>query len=129
VASTIASRISTPLVPHHAPEAAVRDELGRVLREFGDGVVRLSRTPRAIWPIGTITLDQMGQGIVLVLSLFVFRDRFESGVGSFSNLIGAGGVGSGSSRWASSRSDTRRNGSWRARSWREVSPSSRSPCS
>ena len=35
----------------------------------------------------------MGQGIVLVLSLFVFRDRFEEGVGSFSNLIGAGGLG------------------------------------
>ncbi|HET7235981.1 MAG TPA: MFS transporter [Actinomycetota bacterium] len=93
VASAIASRISTPLVPHHVAEAPVRDELRRVLREFGDGVTRLSRTPRAFWPIGTITLDQMGQGIVLVLSLFVFRDRFESGVGSFSNLIGAGGLG------------------------------------
>ena len=31
--------------------------------------------------------------MVLVLSLFVFRDRFEEGVGSFSNLIGAGGLG------------------------------------
>jgi hypothetical protein len=41
----------------------------------------------------SITLDQMGQGIVLVLSLFVFRDRFEQDVGSFSNLIGAGGLG------------------------------------
>ena len=41
----------------------------------------------------TITVDQMGQGIVLVLSLFVFRDLFEQDVGSFSNLIGAGGVG------------------------------------
>jgi MFS family permease len=41
----------------------------------------------------SITLDQMGQGVVLVLSLFFFRERFESGVGAFSNLIGAGGVG------------------------------------
>jgi predicted MFS family arabinose efflux permease len=93
VASTIASRLSTPLVPHHLPEAAVRDELRRVLHEFGDGVTRLVRTPRALGPITTITLDQVGQGIVLVLSLFVFRDRFEAGVGSFANLIGAGGVG------------------------------------
>jgi MFS family permease len=92
-ASAIASRISTPLVPHHLPEAPVRDELRRVLREFGDGVTRLIRTPRALGPITTITLDQVGQGIVLVLSLFVFRDRFEAGVGSFSNLIGAGGLG------------------------------------
>jgi MFS family permease len=93
VASWIASRISTPLVPHTLPEAPVRDELQRVLREFADGIRRLARTPRALGPITSITLDQMGQGIVLVLSLFVFRDRFEEGVGSFSNLIGAGGIG------------------------------------
>jgi MFS family permease len=93
VASWIASRISTPLVPHTLPEAPVRDELQRVLREFADGIRRLAHTPRALGPITSITLDQMGQGIVLVLSLFVFRDRFEEGVGSFSNLIGAGGIG------------------------------------
>ena len=93
VGSWIASRISTPLLPHTLPEAPVRDELQRVLREFADGIRRLSHTPRALGPITSITLDQMGQGIVLVLSLFVFRDRFQEGVGSFSNLIGAGGIG------------------------------------
>jgi MFS family permease len=35
----------------------------------------------------------MGQGLVLVISLVVFRERFREGVGSFSWLIGAGGVG------------------------------------
>jgi len=93
VASLIASRISTPLVPHQLPEAPMRDELQRVAREFADGAKRLARTPRALGPITSITLDQMGQGIVLVLSLFFFRDRVEEGVGSFSNLIGAGGIG------------------------------------
>jgi predicted MFS family arabinose efflux permease len=93
VASFIASRIRSPLAPHRLPETGVRDEVGRVLREFADGITRLARTPRALGPITSITLDQMGQGIVLVLSLFVFRDRFDEGVGSFSNLIGAGGVG------------------------------------
>ena len=93
VASLIASRIRSSLVPHYLPEAGVRDELARVLRDFADGISRLARTPRALGPITSITLDQMGQGIVLVLSLFVFRDRFDEGVGSFSNLIGAGGVG------------------------------------
>ncbi len=92
-ASLIASRISTPLVPHRLPQAPVRDELRRVLREFADGAKRLTRTPRALGPITSITLDQTGQGIVLVLSLFFFRDLREEGVGSFSNLIGAGGVG------------------------------------
>lgn len=43
--------------------------------------------------MASIALDQVGQGLVLVLSLFVFRDRFRQGVGSFSNLIGAGGLG------------------------------------
>jgi uncharacterized membrane protein len=71
----------------------MRDEIQRVAREFADGIKRLAHTPRALGPITSITLDQMGQGIVLVLSLFVFRERFKEGVGSFSNVIGAGGLG------------------------------------
>jgi len=93
LASLIATRITRPLLPHHPADAPVRDELRRVVLEFGDGLSRLAHTPRAVGPITSITLNQMGQGIVLVLSLFVFRDRFEEGVGSFSNLIGAGGMG------------------------------------
>jgi MFS family permease len=92
-ASMVATRIRSPLVPHHVPEAPVRDELRRVAREFADGISRLAGTPRALAPITSITLDQVGQGVVLVLSLYVFRHRFGEGVGSFSNLIGAGGVG------------------------------------
>jgi len=93
VASLIATRIRSPLLPHHVPEAPVRDEIRRVARDFADGITLLARTPRALGPITSITLDQVGQGIVLVLSLFVFRHRFGEGVGSFSNLIGAGGLG------------------------------------
>ena len=93
LASLVATRIRSPLLPHHVPEAPVRDEIRRVAREFADGIALLARTPRALGPITSITLDQVGQGIVLVLSLFVFRQRFGEGVGSFSNLIGAGGLG------------------------------------
>jgi MFS family permease len=93
IASLVATRIRNPLLPHHVPETAVRAELGRVAREFADGITRLVRTPRALGPITSITLDQVGQGIVLVLSLYVFRHRFKDGVGSFANLIGAGGLG------------------------------------
>jgi MFS family permease len=93
VASAIARGIRSPLVPHHLPEAPMRDEVRRIAHEFADGALMLARTPRALGPIVSITLDQVGQGIVLVLSLFVFRDRFDQGVASFSNLIGAGGVG------------------------------------
>ena len=93
VASLVATRIRSPLLPHHVPEVPVRDEIRRVAREFADGITLLARTPRALGPITSITLDQVGQGIVLVLSLFVFRQRLGEGVGSFSNLIGAGGLG------------------------------------
>lgn len=93
LASWFASRILDPLVPHTLPETRVLDQIGIVARGFAEGISRMAHTPRAIWPIGGITLDQTGQGLVLVLSLVVFRDRFEEGVGSFSNLIGAGGVG------------------------------------
>jgi predicted MFS family arabinose efflux permease len=64
-----------------------------VASEFVDGIRRLARTPRALGPITSITLDQIGQGVVLTLSLVVFREEFEEGIGSFSWLIGAGGVG------------------------------------
>jgi predicted MFS family arabinose efflux permease len=94
-ASWIASRITTPLRPHTKPEdpELLRHQLRRVGVEFADGARRLLRSPRAIGPITSITLDQIGQGIVLTMSLVVFRHRFGEGVGSFSNLIGAGGVG------------------------------------
>ncbi|MGH2578216.1 MAG: MFS transporter, partial [Actinomycetota bacterium] len=93
VGSLIATRITSSLTPHHPPADAVTDEIRRVAREFVDGIGRLARTPRAVGPITSITIDQFGQGILLVLSLFVFRERYGEGVGSFSNLIGAGGVG------------------------------------
>ena len=93
--SWIASRILSDLAPHTLPTdpSLLRHELRRVGVEFVDGVRHLWHTPRAIGPITSISLDQMGQGVVLTLSLVVFRERFEEGVGSFSNLIGAGGVG------------------------------------
>jgi predicted MFS family arabinose efflux permease len=95
VASWFASRIRSDLVPHTlaGDPALLRHELRRVGAELGDGLIRLWRTPRAVGPITSIALDQVGQGILLTLSLVVFRDRFGEGVGSFSNLIGAGGIG------------------------------------
>ncbi len=95
VGSWLASRIRNDLAPHTLPEdpSLLRNELRRVGAEFADGIGRLWRTPRALGPIASISLDQMGQGVVLTLSLVVFRERFGEGVGSFSNLIGAGGIG------------------------------------
>ena len=95
VTSLVATRIRSDLRPHQLPDAPdlLRHELRRVGVEFVDGVRSLFHTPRAIAPITSIAIDQVGQGLVLVLALVVFRDRFREGVGSFSWLIGAGGVG------------------------------------
>jgi predicted MFS family arabinose efflux permease len=95
VASRIAATIASPLKPHTKPQdpELLRHQLRRVGVEFADGARRLLRSPRAAGPIASITLDQIGQGIVLTLSLVVFRHEFGEGVASFSNLIGAGGIG------------------------------------
>jgi predicted MFS family arabinose efflux permease len=95
VVAVIASRMRSDLAPHTLPESPelLRHELRRVFVEFRDGVARVVRTPRALGPITSITVDQIGQGVILTLSLVVFREEFGEGVGSFSNLIGAGGIG------------------------------------
>ena len=95
VASWIASRITSDLHPRMRPERPelLRHELRRVTFEFGDGLRTLLRTRRAIGPITSITIDQIGQGLLVTISLVVFRDQFGGGVASFSNLVGAGGVG------------------------------------
>jgi MFS family permease len=93
--SFLASRLRSDLRPHKLPESPelLRHQLRRVVFEFTDGLKHIAKTPRAIGPITSISVDQFGQGLVLVLALVVFRERFKEGVGSFSWLIGAGGVG------------------------------------
>jgi MFS family permease len=93
--SVVAARITNDLAPLTVPEAGVllRHRVRQVLAGFVDGARRLAGTPRAIGPITSITVDQIGQGIILTLSLVVFREEFGRGVSSFSNVIGAGGVG------------------------------------
>ncbi|MBI3648946.1 MAG: MFS transporter [Actinobacteria bacterium] len=90
----IARTFVAGLGPHLLrPPPPIVGELDRVLGELADGVGHLVRTPRALGPITSITLDQFGQGVLTVLSLVVFREQFKEGVGSFSYLVGAGGIG------------------------------------
>jgi MFS family permease len=95
VAALIARRVQSDLAPLSVPESPelLRHEVRKVLSQMRDGLGRLVGTPRAIGPITSITVDQIGQGVVLTLALVVFRDVFGQGVGSFANVIGAGGVG------------------------------------
>jgi MFS family permease len=95
VASLVASRIRSDLRPHVIPESLelLRHQVRRVGVEFAGGIRAIAGSPRVLAPMTSITVDQLGQGLVLVLALVVFRDRFSQGVGSFSWVIGAGGVG------------------------------------
>ena len=93
--SVIAGRITsemTPVATLQHPEL-LRHQIRRIGVEFMDGARTLVGTPRAIGPIASITVDQFAQGILLTLSLVVFREQFKEGVGAYSNLIAAGGVG------------------------------------
>ncbi len=94
-ASFLARSITTDLRPLQLPESAelLRHQLRRVGVELTGGLRHIVQTPRAVGPITSIGLDQIGQGLMLVLALVVFRERFDQGVGSFSWLIGAGGAG------------------------------------
>jgi predicted MFS family arabinose efflux permease len=94
-ATWIAIRLRSDLAPKTIPEPEelLRHRLRRVIVEFTDGARTLIRTPRAIGPITTISIDSMGQGIILTVAAVVFREQFIEGVGSYSNLVGAGGVG------------------------------------
>ena len=94
-ASTIAGRIRSDLAPMTLPGSPelLRHSIKRILVETGDGARAMLRTPHAIGPITSITVDQIGQGIMLTLALVVFREQLGQGVASFSNVIGAGGVG------------------------------------
>ena len=94
-ATWIAIRLRSDLAPKTVPgpEELLRHQIRRVLVEFTDGARTLLRTPRAIGPITSISIDSMGQGIILTVVAVVFREQFKEGVGSYSNVIGAGGVG------------------------------------
>ena len=95
IASLVAGRIRSDLAPmtiEESPEL-LRHAVKRIVVETWDGARTMFRTPHAIGPIASITVDQIGQGIMLTLALVVFREQMGQGVASFSNLIGAGGVG------------------------------------
>jgi predicted MFS family arabinose efflux permease len=94
-ATWIAIRLRSDLAPKTVPgpEELLRHQIRRVIVEFTDGARTLLRTPRAVGPITSISIDSMGQGIILTVAAVVFREQFKAGVGSYSNVIGAGGVG------------------------------------
>ena len=88
-----ASRIQTDLSVKHRSTRTIRHDMARVTAELLDGARRLLHTQRALAPIASVTWNQFLNGLMLVISLVVFKERFSGSVASFSNLVGAGGVG------------------------------------
>jgi MFS family permease len=92
-ASAIATRISSDLSAPHASQMRLRHDLARVGTEFIDGARRLWHAPAALAPVVTISLDQLLEGTVFVVSIVVFKERFREGMGSYSYLLASGAVG------------------------------------
>ncbi len=89
-ATWIAIRLRSDLAPKTVPgpEELLRHQIRRVIVEFTDGARTLLRTPRAIGPITSISIDSMGQGI---------------GAGGVGVLLGIVTVGWLEERWSKER--------------------------
>ena len=93
VTSFVVGRIRTDLSTDRAFGVPLGEALVVVARDLRDGVRVLGRTPRALAPITSYAVDQFLQGLILVMSFVVFKERFQEGVGSYSQLIAAGAAG------------------------------------
>src|SRR5207245_2413373 len=92
LASALAAGISSELRSTPPPgDAAGR--LSEVPRDLWRGARRLTATPPALGGIVSASFDQVLFGIVSVLSVVVFKERFQEGVASYGRIIAAGGAG------------------------------------
>jgi MFS family permease len=91
-AALLARRIGNPLRAAR-PESTIRTDLARVVAELHSGVRRLAATPAALGSVVSVSFDQFLVGLVTVLSLVVFKEQFQEGVGSYGNILAAGGAG------------------------------------
>ncbi|HEY7280696.1 MAG TPA: MFS transporter [Actinomycetota bacterium] len=93
VTSLVVGRIRSDLSADRSAIEPLLHAIGVVARELRAGARVLAHTPRALGPITSYSVDQFLQGLVLVMSFVVFKERFQEGVGSYSQLIAAGAVG------------------------------------
>ena len=93
VTSFVVGRIRTGLSADRSNVRPILHEIGVVARELREGARVLWQTPRALGPIASYSVDQFLQGLILVMSFVVFKERFQEGAGSYSQLIAAGAVG------------------------------------
>jgi MFS family permease len=92
IAAVLSSRIRNRLLPHR-PDAALHQEIRRVVGELVRGARRLAATPPALGSIVSISFDQLLIGLITVLSVVVFKNEFQQGVASYGRIVAVGGVG------------------------------------
>ncbi len=92
VGALLVARIRSPLRAAR-PDAAIREDVRRALHDLSAGFRRLVATPPAMGSVTSVTVDQILVGIVVVLSVVVFKEQFRQGVASYGRIVGAGGVG------------------------------------
>jgi len=92
LATLFAASIGNPLVVDR-PRGTIRVDLGRVTRELVSGLRRLAATPPALGPVVSVSVDQLLINIVAVLSIVVFKEEFNKGIASYSNIVVAAGFG------------------------------------
>jgi MFS family permease len=92
LAMLLAATIRNPLRADR-PRGTIREDLGRVTRELVGGFRRLVATPPALGPVVSVSVDQTLINIVAVLSIVVFKEEFNKGIASYSNIVVAAGFG------------------------------------
>ncbi len=92
--SAVASRmISTALPAGERTSPPLAQALSSVVRELGDGLLRIGRAPSALAPILTVAVGQFLQVLVIAVSMMVIKDHLDAGIVTFSWLLAAGGAG------------------------------------
>jgi MFS family permease len=92
VAAWLATRIADDL-KSTSPAGVAGDRLSQVPRDLWRGARRLAATPAALGGIVSASYDQILFGLVSVLSVVVFKQRYQEGVASYGRIIAAGGAG------------------------------------
>jgi MFS family permease len=92
VSAALAARIGLPLRPARTG-TPITAQMRGALNDLVIGARRLAATPAALGPIVSNSLDQLLFGVVVALSIVVFKQEFKQGIASYGRILGAGGVG------------------------------------
>lgn len=93
LASLASATLSSSLPPERPPAQPLGGAMAAVGHDLADGLHRIRRTPAALAPILTVAVVQVLQVLMVTVSLMVMKEMLDSGLATFSWLLGAGGLG------------------------------------